>query len=169
VQTGQKVNNQPNVQVSVQNCTTLHYLVVHVAHSMNGHQVNFPMQLTACILEFPRWSYCQNRWLRRSPTATREQLQSVEAFSHFILSFSASCFHLSRRATTFINTPLLHSKWKTLIIEIQNPLFICVLANPWEKSLPLFSCDLLRRNTTAAASTAPNWCSYSLRGFLDWL
>jgi hypothetical protein len=75
--------------------------------------------------------------LRRSPTATREQLQSVEAFSHFVFSFSVTCFHLSRRTATCINTPLLRSKWKTLIIEIQNPLLSCVLANPWEKSLPL--------------------------------
>jgi hypothetical protein len=60
VQAGQKVNSQPNVQVSMQNCTTLQDHVVHAAHAMNEHQVKFPMQLTACLLEFPRWSYCQN-------------------------------------------------------------------------------------------------------------
>jgi hypothetical protein len=60
VQTDQKVNSQPNVQVFVQNCTILQYLVVHAAYDVNEHQVNFLMQLTACLLEFPRWSYCQN-------------------------------------------------------------------------------------------------------------
>jgi hypothetical protein len=60
VQTGQKVHSQHNVQVYVQNCTILQYLVVHAAHDVNGHQFNFPMQLTVCLLEFPRWSYCQN-------------------------------------------------------------------------------------------------------------
>jgi hypothetical protein len=29
-------------------------------HDVNEHQVKFPMQLTTCLLEFPRWSYCQN-------------------------------------------------------------------------------------------------------------
>jgi hypothetical protein len=54
VQTDQKVNSQPNVQVFVQNCTILQYLVVHAAYDVNEHQVNFLIQLTACLLEFPR-------------------------------------------------------------------------------------------------------------------
>jgi hypothetical protein len=60
VQTGQKVNSQPNVQVFVQNYTILQYIVVHDAHDVNENQVNFLMQLTTCLLEFSRWSYYQN-------------------------------------------------------------------------------------------------------------
>ena len=83
--------------------------------------------------------------------------------------FSFSCLYLSRRVVPSINTPLLHSILKLLIIEIQNP-FVQLCANKyWEWSLPLCSCDFLREIIEVMASSAPNWCSYSLRGFLNWL
>jgi hypothetical protein len=72
------------------------------------------------------------------------------------------------RVVPNINIPMLLSKWRLLIIKTRTPLFSCVLTKLRERSLPLCSCDFLRGITEAAASSAPNWCSYSLRG-LPWL
>ena len=84
--------------------------------------------------------------------------------------FSFSCLYLSRRVVPSINIHVLLSKRRLLIIEIQNPPFVQLCANKyWEWSLPLCSCDFLRGITAAAGSSAPNWCSYSLWGFLDCL
>ena len=56
--TGQQVNSLPDVQVPMENCTILQYLVVHDAHGVKAYQVNFSTQQTTRQLEFPRWSYC---------------------------------------------------------------------------------------------------------------
>jgi hypothetical protein len=60
VQTGQKINSQPNVQVPMQNCIILQYFVMHTMHCVEGYQVMFPTHLVPCHLDVPSWSYDQN-------------------------------------------------------------------------------------------------------------
>jgi hypothetical protein len=45
VQTGQKINIQPNVQVPVQNCIILQYFVKHTMHRVKVYQIIFPTHL----------------------------------------------------------------------------------------------------------------------------
>ena len=83
--------------------------------------------------------------------------------------FSFSCLYLSRRVVPSINIHVLLSKRRLLIIEIQNPLlFSCVLTNIESDLYPFALVISFMGFTEAAASSAPNWCSYSLRG-LPWL
>jgi hypothetical protein len=122
VQTGQSVNSLPNVQVPVQNCTILQCFIVHATRSVKVHQANFPTHPTTHLLEFPRWSYCQNT----EDCAEDQQSHGNSSgawrpFHRGCLLVFVSCFHLFRRSAPCINTSLLHSKRKTLISEIQNP------------------------------------------------
>jgi hypothetical protein len=60
VQTGQKINSQPNVQVPVQNCIILQYFVKHTIHSVKVYHIIFPMHLVPLHLDISSWSYDQN-------------------------------------------------------------------------------------------------------------
>ena len=83
--------------------------------------------------------------------------------------FSFSCLYLSRRAIPSINIHVLLSKGRLLIIKIQNPLlFSCVLTNIESDLYPFALVISFAGFTEMAASSAPNWCSYSLQG-LPWL
>ena len=83
--------------------------------------------------------------------------------------FSFSCLYLSRRVVPSINIHVLLSQRRLLIIEIQNPLlFSCVLTNIESDLYPFALVISFVGFTEAVASSAPNWCSYSLWG-LPWL
>ena len=85
------------------------------------------------------------------------------------LFISFSCLYLSRRAVPSINIHVLLSKRRLLIIEIHNPLlFSYVLTNIESDLYPFALVISFTGFTEAAASSAPNWCSYSLWG-LPWL
>ena len=85
------------------------------------------------------------------------------------LFISFSCLYLSRRVVPSINIHVLLSKRRLLIIEIQNPpLFSCVLTNIESDLYPFALVISFVGFTEAVASSAPNWCSYSLQG-LHWL
>jgi hypothetical protein len=60
VQTSQKINSQPNVQVPVQKCIILQYFVMHTMYGVKGYQIIFPIHLVPRHLDVPRWSYDQN-------------------------------------------------------------------------------------------------------------
>ena len=173
MKTGQKVNSLPDVQLPMQNCTNVQCFVVDAAHGLKAYQVYFPTQPTAHLLDFPRWSYWQNtedctedQW----PRGNNSELISWRPFRIVYIIFFFPCLHLSRRAVPSINTPLLHSILRLLIIEIQKPpLFSCVLTNLESDLYPFALVISFAGFIEAVASSAPNWCSYSLRGFLDWL
>ena len=55
-----KANSLQDVQLPMQNCINLQYFIVHYAHGVKAYQVTFPMQLTACHLDFPIRSNGQN-------------------------------------------------------------------------------------------------------------
>jgi hypothetical protein len=42
--TAQKVNSLSDIQLPMQNCTTVQYFVVHAAHGVKAYQVSFPTQ-----------------------------------------------------------------------------------------------------------------------------
>ena len=73
-----------------------------------------------------------------------------------------SCSYLSRRVVPSINIPLLPSKWRLLIIKIQNLLFSCVLTKPERDLYPFALVFSFAEITEAAASSAPNPCSWSI-------
>jgi hypothetical protein len=60
VQTGQKINSQPNVQFPMQNCIILQYFVKHTMHGVKGYQIIFPTHLVPHHLDIPSWIYDQN-------------------------------------------------------------------------------------------------------------
>ena len=83
--------------------------------------------------------------------------------------FSFSCLYLSRRVVPSINIHVLLSKRKTFDNRnTEPPLFSCVLTNIESDLYPFALVISFVGFTEAAASSAPNWCSYSLRG-LPWL
>lgn len=115
----------------MQNCTILHYFVVHAAHGVKAYQVNFPTQLTAHLLDFPRWSYWQNTEdcaEYQQPRGNNSEPISWRPFHIVYLIFFFSCLHLSRRDVPSINTSLPLSNRTLLINEIQNP-FVQLCAN----------------------------------------
>jgi hypothetical protein len=53
MQTGQKINSQPNVQVPVENCIILQYFVMHTMHVVKDYQIIFPTHPVSCHLDVP--------------------------------------------------------------------------------------------------------------------
>ena len=57
MKTGQNVNSLPDVQLPMQNCTTVQSFVLHAAHGWKAYHVIFPTQQTSYHLDFPIRSY----------------------------------------------------------------------------------------------------------------
>ena len=57
VKTGKKINSLPDVQLPMQNCTTVQYFVLHAAHGWKAYHISFPTQQTSYHLGFPIRSY----------------------------------------------------------------------------------------------------------------
>ena len=134
---GQNVNNLPDVQLPIQNCTTVQYFVVHATYGAKSYQVSFPTQQTSYHLDFPRWSYCQiteDCTEDQQPRKITSGIQFEEAFSYTLLCLfiSISCLPPATRDVPSINMSLLHSKWRLLIIEMQNP-FVQLCANKYSE------------------------------------
>jgi hypothetical protein len=81
----------------------------------------------------------------QQPPETTSEVSSWKTFQLLRLFISILNSHLSSRAVASINTPLLHSNGRLLIIENQNPLFSWVLTNLREISTPLLLCFPSRR------------------------
>jgi hypothetical protein len=109
-------------------------------------------------------------WRLRSqqPRGNSPGIHFVKPFDTVYLFFSISYLYPYRRPIYSINTPVLVSKWRLLIIEIQNP-FVQLYAN---KPLRVIFTPLLlwfsSRDYRSGGFIAPNWCSYSLQG-TPWL
>ena len=57
VKTGQNVNSLPDVQLPMQNCTTVQCFMLHAAHGWKPYHAIFPTQQTSYHLDFPIRSY----------------------------------------------------------------------------------------------------------------
>jgi hypothetical protein len=109
------------------------------------------------------WRLCSQQ-----PRGNSLGIHLVKPFHTVYLFFSISYSYPSRRPIASINTPVLISKRRLLIVEIQN-LFVQLYAN---KPLRVISTPLLlwfsSRDYKSGGFIAPNWCSYSLQG-TPWL
>jgi hypothetical protein len=173
VPTDQKVNNQLDDQVFVLNCIILRSFIKHAIHGEKDYQVSFPTHPAPRHLKIPRRSYCQNTEgcaEVKQPHGNQLCRSPEEAPSHWHVKILLFRVYTSLRlVVTSINTPL--CLWcKTAYENLKQNPFVQLCANKyWEWSLPLCSCEFLHGIAEAVASSAPNWCSYSLRGLVEWL
>jgi hypothetical protein len=79
VQTGQKIDSQPNVQVPVQNCIILQYFMKHTMHDVKGYQIIFPTHMVPRHLDVPSWSYDQNL---KTTQKTRRRVRTEDHFEN---------------------------------------------------------------------------------------
>ena len=146
MKTAQKVNSLPDVQLPMQNCTTVQYFLVHTTYGSKAYHIIFPTQQTSYHLDFPIRRYDQF-----SGDCTEDQ-QPCEAHQDFsswwLLSYhnsrnSKSHSHPTRKVVPCISTPCISENNEDFDNEIE-PLFIQLCANKFrEWSLPLCSCDFL--------------------------
>jgi hypothetical protein len=137
--------------------------------SWNHLEVNFPMQETACPLDFPIKSYDQ---ISEDCAGTQQSHEAVQDFSSWWLFTSHNSrnskvhLHPTRRAVPCINTLCIYEIIKTFDNEIEPPLFSCVLTRLESDSLPLCSCDFpvglhrrpLHRHPICAPGTSCSCC-----------
>jgi hypothetical protein len=117
------------------------------------------------IIKILKTAQKSNRHTEFSSADLTKRLLHISTWKYFLFRVYTSL----RMVVTSINTPL--CLWcKAAFDNLKQIPFVQLCANKyWEWSLPLCSCEFLRGIAEAAASFAPKWCSYSLRGLLDWL
>ena len=143
---GQNVNSLPDVQIPIQNCTTIQCFVLHAAHGGKHYHIIFPTQQTSYHLDFLIKIYDQ---FSGDCTEDKQPREAPRDFSSWwLLSYhnsrnSKSHSHPTRRVVPCINNPCISENNEDFDNEIE-PLFIQLCANKSrEWSLPLCSCDFL--------------------------
>ena len=129
---GQNVNSLPDVQLPIQNCTTIQCFVLHAAYGWKAYHFSFPTHQTSYHLDFLIKSYD-----RFSGDCTEDQQPREvprDFSSWWLLSYrnsknSKSHSHPTRRVVPCINNPCISESNQNFDNEIEPHLFSCVLTN----------------------------------------